>query len=182
MRKILLILLALAAIRLLPRAIRRQADTLALITALFETVALAATANTSKAYATEQRVTAAETRVGNLEQGVLPNLQPSSTIGQIQAKANAAITTAGGTVSSLTVTGPLSVQGNAGVTGNITVYGTSGLQGIVTCGSTCGVNGTLYVAGTANLEGAVNTGNPLTVGGNCGVHGNLNYTGSLNHV
>jgi len=62
-RKALLIVLALLAIRLLPRALRREARAAELITLLFQ-VALAATANTSKAVSTEQRTAALEARTG----------------------------------------------------------------------------------------------------------------------
>jgi len=60
-RKAVMIVLALLAIRLLPKALRREARALELITVLFQ-VTLAATANTSKAVSTEQR-TAATTRL-----------------------------------------------------------------------------------------------------------------------
>jgi len=74
-----MILLALLAIRLLPRALRQQARALELITLLFQLTAAAGAPNTSKAYAAEAR-----TRVGTLEQGQFANLQSSSVIGTLQ--------------------------------------------------------------------------------------------------
>lgn len=82
MRKAVMILLALAAIRLLPQALRRQARALELLTLLFQLTAAAA-ANTSKTYNVEQRTGNLETRVGDLEQGKIANLQSSSVIGQL---------------------------------------------------------------------------------------------------
>jgi hypothetical protein len=75
-RKAVWILLALAAIRLLPRAVRREARALGLITLILQMAAMAA-ANTSK-------TGNLETRVGNLEQGKFSNLQSSSVIGTLQ--------------------------------------------------------------------------------------------------
>jgi hypothetical protein len=83
MRKAVMILLALLAIRLLPRALRRQARALELVTLLFQMTAAAA-ANTSKAVSAETRTGNLETRVGNLEQGQFANLQSSSVIGTLQ--------------------------------------------------------------------------------------------------
>lgn len=57
MRKVILILLALAAIRLLPRALRREALALELIAAMTRFM-LAASANTAKTQNIEQRVNA----------------------------------------------------------------------------------------------------------------------------
>jgi hypothetical protein len=79
MRKAALILLALLAIRLLPRTLRREARALQLVTALLQMTALAA-ANTSKAVSVENRTGNLETRVGNLEQGIFPNVSGGSTI------------------------------------------------------------------------------------------------------
>jgi hypothetical protein len=62
-RKAVMILLALAAIRLLPKALRREARALELLTVLFE-ITLAAAANTSKAVSTEQRTAALEVKTG----------------------------------------------------------------------------------------------------------------------
>jgi hypothetical protein len=81
-RKAVMILLALAAIRLLPRALRAEARALGLFTLLLQS--LAAAANTSKTYNAEIRTSNLETRVGNLEQGQFANLQSSSVIGTLQ--------------------------------------------------------------------------------------------------
>src|SRR5215475_10087794 len=78
-----MILLALLAIRLLPKALRQQARALELITLLFQYTATA-TANTSKTYAIEVRTGNLETRVGDLEQGKVANLQSNSVIGTLQ--------------------------------------------------------------------------------------------------
>lgn len=83
MRKAAWILLALLAIRLLPRALRRQARALELITLLFQLTAAAA-ANTSKTVSVEARTGNLETRVGDLEKGQFTNLQSSSVIGTLQ--------------------------------------------------------------------------------------------------
>lgn len=83
MRRTLWILAALLAIRLLPKALRRQAQALQLITLLFELTAAAA--NTSKTINVEQRTGNLETRVGNLEQGKIPNIQSGTVIGQLRA-------------------------------------------------------------------------------------------------
>ena len=83
MRKAVMILLALLAIRLLPKALRRQARALELITLLFELTAAAA-ANTSKTASVEVRTGNLESRVGDLEQGKFANLQSSSVIGTLQ--------------------------------------------------------------------------------------------------
>lgn len=83
MRKAVMILLALLAIRLLPRALRRQARALELITLLFQLTAAAA-ANTSQTASTTARTASLETRVGDLEQGKFSNLQSSSIIGTLQ--------------------------------------------------------------------------------------------------
>lgn len=87
MRKAVMILLALLAIRLLPRALRREARALELITLLFELTA-AAIVNTSKTVSTTTRTGTLEIRAGGLEQGIIPNLQPSSTVGLIQGRVN----------------------------------------------------------------------------------------------
>ena len=83
MRKAVMILLALLAIRLLPKALRRQARALELVTLLFQLTAAAA-ANTSKTGSVEVRTGNLETRVGNLEQGQFANLQSGSVIGTLQ--------------------------------------------------------------------------------------------------
>ena len=83
MRKAFMILVALAAFRLLPKALRRQARALELITLLFQLTAAAA-ANTSKTANVEARTGNLETRVGNLEQGKMSNLQSGSVVGQLQ--------------------------------------------------------------------------------------------------
>src|SRR5260370_41915469 len=86
MRKILLVILALALVRLLPRQLRRGVTAVGLLAALPESLALAATPppNTSMTYSNMQRTAALETRVGNLEQGIVPNVQSGSTIGTLQ--------------------------------------------------------------------------------------------------
>jgi hypothetical protein len=66
MRKAVMILLALAAIRLLPKALRREARAAELLALLYQ-VTLAAVANTSKAVATEQRAAALEKRAGTMQ-------------------------------------------------------------------------------------------------------------------
>jgi hypothetical protein len=68
-RKAIMILLALTAIRILPRTLRREARALELIALLFTMTADAA-ANTSKTVNTADRTGKLETRAGNLEQGV----------------------------------------------------------------------------------------------------------------
>jgi hypothetical protein len=65
MRKAVMILLALLAIRLLPRTLRREARALELIAVLFQ-ITLAAAANTAKAMSTENRVAAQERKTGKL--------------------------------------------------------------------------------------------------------------------
>lgn len=70
MRKVVLILLALLAVRLLPRALRREAAALHLIAALTKLATTMAVANTSKTVATEQRVGTLETSVGGLHSSV----------------------------------------------------------------------------------------------------------------
>lgn len=69
MRKAVMILLALLALRLLPKAVRREARALELFTVLFQMAAMAA-ANTSKAYSTEKRVSTAEQNIGGLKNTV----------------------------------------------------------------------------------------------------------------
>ena len=83
MRKAVMILLALLAIRLLPRTVRRQARALELVTLLFKLTA-PLIVNTSKTASVEVRTGNLETRVGNLEQGQFANLQSSSIIGTLQ--------------------------------------------------------------------------------------------------
>lgn len=83
MRKAVMILLALLAIRLLPRTVRREARALGLVTLLLQATALAA-ANTSKAVSVENRTGSLETRVGDLEQGKFANLQSNTVIGTLQ--------------------------------------------------------------------------------------------------
>lgn len=63
MRKAVMIVLALLAVRLLPKALRREARAIELLTVLLE-ITLAAAANTSKAVSTEQRTAALEARTG----------------------------------------------------------------------------------------------------------------------
>jgi hypothetical protein len=65
MRKAVLIVLALAALRLLPKALQREARALELITLLFQ-VTLAATARVDKAVSTEQRTAALEVKTGTI--------------------------------------------------------------------------------------------------------------------
>jgi hypothetical protein len=84
MRKAAMILLALLAIRLLPRALRRQARALELITLLFQVTAAAA-ANTSKTASVEVRTGNLESRVGDLEKGQFSNLQSGGVIGQLRS-------------------------------------------------------------------------------------------------
>lgn len=81
MRKIVILLLALLAIRLLPRSLRAEARAMGLITLLMQS--LATVMNTSKTLSLEGRVSALETRTGDLEQGKVNNLQPNTTIGQL---------------------------------------------------------------------------------------------------
>ena len=81
MRKAVMILLALAAIRLLPRALRSEARAAELLALLWQ-VTLANVANTSKAVATEQRTAALEKRVGTVT-GTVTSLQ--GTVTGIQA-------------------------------------------------------------------------------------------------
>ena len=88
MRKLVVLVLALIVIRLLPRAVRQQVRAMELITAMMQIAAMA-TANTSMTYNTAQRTAALETRTGNLEQGVISNVQPSSTVGTIQTQVSA---------------------------------------------------------------------------------------------
>jgi len=82
-RKAVMILLALLAVRLLPRALRREARALELV-ALLAQLTAAAIANTSKTASTANRTASLEARVGSLEQGVIPNVQSGSTIGTLQ--------------------------------------------------------------------------------------------------
>jgi hypothetical protein len=113
MRKAVMILLALLAIRFLPKALRREARALELITLLFSMTAAAA-ANTSKTASVEIRTGNLETRVGNLEKGQFSNLQGSSLLGQI-----AAGNFGGQSVScaTLTTTGSITAGTNLGVNG-----------------------------------------------------------------
>lgn len=73
MRKAVWILLALLAIRLLPKTLRQQARALELVSLLLQMAAMAAT-NTAKTVSIENRTGDLETRVGNLEQGIFPNV------------------------------------------------------------------------------------------------------------
>jgi hypothetical protein len=114
-RKAVMILLALLAIRLLPRALRQQARALELITLLFQLTAAAA-ANTSKTASTTARTASLETRVGDLEQGKFANLQGSSIIGQMQA----------GNFPQITTTGNITAGNNLGVNGG-TVFWPGGV-------------------------------------------------------
>lgn len=115
MRKAIMILLALLAIRLLPKALRQQARALELITLLFQLTAAAA-ANTSKTASVETRTGNLETRVGDLEQGKFANLQGSSVLGQIQA----------GNFTTITTTGNITAGNNLGVNGG-TVFWPGGV-------------------------------------------------------
>lgn len=83
MRKAVMILLALLAIRFLPKALRREARALELIGLLFQLTAAAA-ANTSKTASVETRTGNLETRVGDLEQGKVANIQSGTVVGQMQ--------------------------------------------------------------------------------------------------
>lgn len=84
-RKAVLVVLGLIAVRfLLPRALGREARMIALLGSLIRLMAVAATANTSKAYSTEARTAALESRTGQVELGNIINVQPSSTVGQLQ--------------------------------------------------------------------------------------------------
>lgn len=85
MRKAICIILALAAIRLLPRALRAEARALGLFAMLVQSLAMSGAPNSSKVYANEARTASLETRVGNLEQGQIVNLQSGSTFGTLQA-------------------------------------------------------------------------------------------------
>lgn len=108
MRKVFFLLLALAIIRLLPRTARAEARALGLLTLLCQYLAAATTAaNTSKTMSVEQRTGALETRVGNLEQGMVPNLQSGTVIGQMHA----------GNFATITTTGDITAGGNLGVNG-----------------------------------------------------------------
>lgn len=120
MRKAVMIVLALAALRLLPRAFRQQARMLELVAMLWQLTAAAA-ANTSKTVNVETRTGNLETRVGNLEQGQVANLQSSSLIGQLQAG-----NFPGGTsisCATLTTTGNISCGGSMGASGSVHVGG-----------------------------------------------------------
>lgn len=81
MKKALLILLALLALRLLPRALRQEMQVMGLFRLFLSTMTTMAAGNTSKTYAIEARTGDLETRVGNLEQGQIANLDPNSLIG-----------------------------------------------------------------------------------------------------
>jgi hypothetical protein len=111
-RKAVMILLALLAIRLIPRALRTEARVIALLSAL--TAAIAAAANTSKTASVEVRAGNLETRVGDLEQGKFANLQGSTLLGQIAAGNFGAQSVSCAT---LTTTGDISVGHNIGVNG-----------------------------------------------------------------
>ena len=78
-----MILLALLAIRLLPKTLRREARALELVTLLLQATA-PLIVNTSKTASVEARTGNLETRVGDLEQGKFANLQSSSVIGTLQ--------------------------------------------------------------------------------------------------
>lgn len=120
MRKAVMIVLALAALRLLPRAFRQQARMLELVALLWQ-LTTAAAANTSKTVNIEARTGDLETRVGNLEQGQVANLQNSSLIGQLQQG-----NFPGGTsisCATLTTTGNISCGGSMGASGSVHVGG-----------------------------------------------------------
>jgi hypothetical protein len=130
------LLIALAAIRLLPRALRREARALELITLLFQVAASAATANTAMSYTTAQRVGALETRAGTTEANVTA----------VTATANAALPAAGGTVS-----------GDVHISGSL--YGSGGT---LTVGDNVDIQQALTVANTvtthSDFRGATTTG------------------------
>lgn len=117
MRKVFFLLLAMAIIRLLPRSVRAEAKALGLLTLLCQYLAAATTAaNTSKTVNVEQRTSALEARVGDLEQGKVVNLRSGTVIGQMQA----------GNFASITTTGNITAGNNLGVNGG-TVFWPGGV-------------------------------------------------------
>jgi hypothetical protein len=136
-----MILLALLAIRLLPKALRRQARALELITLLFQLTAAAA-ANTSKTASVETRTGNLETRVGDLEQGKIANIQSGTVVGQIRAGVFAGVS--GGTV---TLTG-----------GGVTLH----------CGALSQLDTETQTAFLSTLSQCANPGGNLATDGNTG--------------
>jgi len=84
-KKVMLVLIALLAVRILPKALRHEARTIALLSTLFETLLVMASSNTSKTGALENRAGALEERVGTLEKGTFVNLQSGGIIGQLNS-------------------------------------------------------------------------------------------------
>jgi DNA-binding beta-propeller fold protein YncE len=80
-KKIAILFLALIALRLLPKALRSELRFLATFSALAKAMLVMAVDNTSKVMSIEGRTGDLETRVGNLEQGQIPNLDQNSLIG-----------------------------------------------------------------------------------------------------
>lgn len=112
MRKAVMIVLALLAIRLLPKALRREARALELITVLFQ-VTLAATANTSKAVSTEQRTAALEVKTGAIATQLAGNSGFANALGYgATSTANPAGTPTGGPSPGITSTSASYPTGN----------------------------------------------------------------------
>lgn len=128
LRKAVMILLALAAIRLLPRALRREARALELITLLFQMTATAIAA-TSKGMSTEQRAARLEVRTGAVE----------TTANNANANATSALTRIGGLSGQQTTQNGLT---NSNVSGTTDLCNGSGGGTGTTSGPTAGTNHT----------------------------------------
>lgn len=184
MKKLLLLGLALLAVYMAQRAVRRQAEVLQLAWALLGLTALTSTANTPKTRSTEDRL-------NNLIPVVFPNTGGTIS-GSVNVTGNhsvgGSLTGPGGT-GTLTVGSPAHVSGagmtvdngitsHAGVVadGNISAGGTGSFASDVEVGGNLRSSG-----GTLNVAAAVAMTGGFTANGGSTVHGNFAIDNAL-HV
>jgi hypothetical protein len=185
MKKLLLLGIALVAVYMGGRAVKRNAEVLQLLWALIGMTAMASTANTPKTRSVEQRL-------NTLVPVVFPNTGGTIT-GNVDVTGNH--TVGGQLLVNATGSATMEVGGNSHVTGGMQVDGnhvvggaiTTGGQVLVntaTSGATFAVNGNGHITAGMQVDGAVTTGGQVLVnnassGATFAVNGNGHITSGL---
>jgi hypothetical protein len=197
MKKLILLFIALLAVRMAGRALRRQSEVTQLLWVLIGMTATASTTGTAKSRSTEARlnglipvvfpntggtISGSVNVTGNHNVGGSLNGPGGSgtlSIGT-PAHVNGNGMTVDGTLTThntLSADGSLSVGGNASVSGNHSVGGslTGGGGGTLTIGSPAHVSGN-----GMTVDGALNSHGTVTADGNVSAGGNVTASGTVN--
>lgn len=157
MRKLLLVLLVMLAVRMAGRAVRQNAEVMAALWLLLGLTATASTAGTAKSRSTEDRL-------NGLIPVVFPNTGGTIT-GSVTVNGNHTI---GGNLSgsggTLAVSGNQSVSGAFTTTSTITSHGSVNVDNSITAGGNGSISGSLTVGGNHSVSGQVNA-NTLSISG-----------------